>query len=69
MIDKTAPRRLSKPRIASMITIDLVALLIGLYLFSWFRSRDLDAAILALVSSLVFAGFFNLVIVLVSLKP
>jgi hypothetical protein len=69
MIDPTAPRRLSKPQIASMIAIDLVALLIGLYLFSWLRSRDLDAAILALVSSLVFGGFFNLVIVLVSLKP
>lgn len=52
-----------------MIAIDLVALLIGLYLFSWLRSRDLDAAILAFVSSLVFGGFFNLVIVLVSLKP
>lgn len=69
MIDPTAPRRLSKPRIVAMIAIDLVALLVGLYLFSWLRSRDLDAAILALVSSLVFGGFFNLVIVLVSLKP
>jgi hypothetical protein len=66
---EAAPPRLSKARIALMIAIDLVALAIGLWLFSWLRSRDFDAAILALVSSLVFAGFFNLVIVLVSLKP
>ena len=69
MIETKPPRRLSKLGVASMIAIDLLAIGIGLFLFSWFQSRDPEAAILALVSPLVFAGFFNLVIVLVSLKP
>ncbi len=69
MTDTTTPRRLSKPRIALMVVIDVVALALGIGLFLWLQPRDPDAAIIALISPLVFGAFFNLVIVLVSLKP
>ena len=69
MIDTKNPRRLSKPQIALMIVIDAVALAIGVGLFLWLKPRDLDAAIIGFISPLVFGAFFNLVIVLVSLKP
>jgi hypothetical protein len=69
MTESPAPRRLSKPRIALMVVIDLlaVALAIGLYIF--LQPRDPDAALMGVIAPLVFGGFFNLVIVLVSLKP
>ena len=69
MTETDAPRRISKPRIALMIAIDVVALILGASLYVWLKPRDGDAAILALISPLVFGGFFNLVIALVSLKP
>ena len=69
MTDTTTPRRLSKPRIALMVVIDVVALALGIGLFLWLQPRDADAAIIALIAPLVFGAFFNLVIVLVSLKP
>jgi hypothetical protein len=69
MTDASPKRRLSKPRIALMVAIDVVALAIGLALFVWLQPKDINAAVGALVSALVFGGFFNLVIVLVSLKP
>ena len=65
----TTPRRLSKGQIGAMIAIDALALGLGLSLFFWLNSRDSTAALMALISTVVFAGFFNLVIVLVSLKP
>lgn len=52
-----------------MIAIDVVAVAIGVGLYLWLEPRDADAALLGLVSPLVFGGFFNLVIALVSLKP
>jgi hypothetical protein len=69
MTESPAPRRLSKPRIALMVVIDLlaIALAIGLYIF--LQPRDPDAALMGVIAPLVFGGFFNLVIVLVSLKP
>jgi hypothetical protein len=69
MTESPAPRRLSKPRIALMVVIDViaVALAIGLYIF--LQPRDPDAALMGVIAPLVFGGFFNLVIVLVSLKP
>lgn len=69
MTESPAPRRLSKPRIALMVVIDIiaVALAIGLYIF--LQPRDPDAALMGVIAPLVFGGFFNLVIVLVSLKP
>lgn len=69
MTDHPSPRRISKPRIALMILIDTVAVAIAVFLFLWLRPRDPDAAIMGLIAPLVFGGFFNLVIVLVSLKP
>ncbi|MEO8361132.1 MAG: hypothetical protein ABI672_13965 [Vicinamibacteria bacterium] len=69
MTPPQAPRRISKPRIALMIAIDVVAIGIGIGLYLWLKPRDPDAAILGLVSPLVFGGFFNLMIALVSLKP
>ena len=63
------PRRLPKSRIIVMVVIDVVALVIGVWLFLWLQPRDQDAAVLGLISSLVIGGFFNLVIALVSLKP
>ena len=65
----TTPRRLSKGQIGAMIAIDALALVLGLSLFFWLNSRDSTAALMALISTVVFAVFFNLVIVLVSLKP
>lgn len=64
-----APRRLSRGRIALMVAIDVVALAIAIGLFLWLQPRDTDAALMGLIAPLVFGGFFNLVIVLVSLKP
>ena len=69
MIESTPPRRISKPRIALMIVIDLVAVAIAVALYTWLEPRDADAAVLGAVSPIFFAGFFNLVIALVSLKP
>lgn len=69
MTDTQTPRRLSKPRIALMVVIDVVALAMAVGLFVWLKPRDADAAIIALIAPLVFGAFFNLVIVLVSLKP
>lgn len=63
------PRRLSKGQIALMLLIDGIALAIGLFLFFWLREKDATAALMGLIAPLVFGGFFNLVIVLVSLKP
>ena len=65
----TTPRRISKPRIALMIVIDLLAVAIAVGLYMFLESRDMDAALMGVIASLVFAAFFNLVIVLVSLKP
>jgi len=69
MTETPPKRRLSKGQIALMILIDTVALAIALFLYLWLRPKDPQAAIMALVAPLVFGGFFNLVIVLVSLKP
>ena len=69
MSETTTPRRISKPRIALMIVIDLAALATAAGLYMFLESRDMDAALMGVVASLVFAAFFNLVIVLVSLKP
>lgn len=69
MTETPPKRRLSKGQIALMIAIDVVALVTALSLFFWLRPKDADAALLALIAPLVFGGFFNLVIVLVSLKP
>ena len=69
MTGAPAKRRLSKGQIALMILIDTVAVAIGVSLFLWLQPRDSEAAIMALIAPLVFGGFFNLVIVLVSLKP
>jgi len=63
------PRAISKPRIILMIAIDLVAVALAIGLYVWLNPLDPNAAVLAAISSLVFAAFFNLVIVLVSLKP
>ncbi len=63
------PRRLPRSRIILMVAIDLVALAIGIALYIWFKPLDQDAATLGLVAALVFGGFFNLVIALVTLKP
>ena len=65
----STPRWISKPRIALMVVIDLVALVIAASLYMFLESRDMDAALMGVIASLVFAAFFNLVIVLVSLKP
>ena len=51
------------------MVIDLVALVIAASLYMFLESRDMDAALMGVIASLVFAAFFNLVIVLVSLKP
>ncbi len=52
-----------------MIVIDLLAVAIAVALYMFLESRDMDAALMGVIASLVFAAFFNLVIVLVSLKP
>lgn len=69
MSEATTPRRISRPRIALMIVIDLLAVAIATGLYMFLESRDMDAALMGVIASLVFAAFFNLVIVLVSLKP
>lgn len=69
MTDPQKPRRISKPRIALMIAIDVVAVLVAVGLYIFLKPHDADAALLGLISPLVFGGFFNLVIALVSLKP
>jgi hypothetical protein len=62
-------RKLSRGQIALMIAIDVVALIVGIGLYLFFQKHDPGAAIFALAAPLVFGGFFNLVIVLVTLKP
>jgi hypothetical protein len=69
MTETTPPRRISKPRIALMIVIDVVAVAAALGLYLWLQPRDPDAAIMGVIAPLVFGAFFNLVIALVSLKP
>jgi hypothetical protein len=69
VMNDTVPRRISKPRLFLMVVIDLVAITLAVGLYLWLAPRDMNAAVIAAVSSLVFGAFFNLVIVLVSLKP
>jgi hypothetical protein len=69
MTHSTPPPRISRPRIALMIVIDVVGVVLAVGLYLWMKPRDSDAAILGAISPLVFAAFFNLVIALVSLKP
>jgi len=69
MNDTGTPRRISKPRIVLMIVIDVIAVVLAIGFYRWLLPLDPDAAVLAAVSPLVFGGFFNLVIALVSLKP
>jgi len=69
MNDSSTTRSISRPRIALMIAIDVVAVAIAVALYLWLKPRDADAAVLGAISPLVFGAFFNLVIVLVSLKP
>ena len=69
MTEAAPARRISKPRIALMIAIDVVAVALGVAAYLWLKPRDPDAAVLGLISPLVIGGFFNLVIALVSLKP
>ena len=69
MTETAPPRRISKPRIALMVVIDVIAVAMAVGLFMFLQPRDPDAAIMGLIAPLVFGGFFNLVIVLVSLKP
>lgn len=69
MSENELPRRLSKGRIALMVVIDVIGVALALGLFLFLQPRDPDAALMGLIAPLVFAGFFNLVIVLVSLKP
>ncbi len=69
MTNTKPPRRLSKPQIALMVVIDVVALATAVCLFLWLKPKDADAALIAFIAPLVFGAFFNLVIVLVSLKP
>lgn len=69
MTHTTPPRKISRPRIALMIMIDVIAVVIAVVLYLWLKPRDADAAVLGAISALVFGAFFNLVIALVSLKP
>jgi membrane protein YdbS with pleckstrin-like domain len=69
MTETNTPRRISKPRLALMIAIDVVAVAVAVGLYMFLESRDPDAALMGLIAPLVFGAFFNLVIVLVSLKP
>lgn len=69
MTHTTPPRKISRPRIALMIMIDVIAVVIAVVLYLWLKPRDADAAVLGAISPLVFGAFFNLVIALVSLKP
>jgi hypothetical protein len=68
-MNDTVPRRISNARVFLMIVIDLVAIALAVGLYLWLGPRDMNAAVIAAVSCLVFGAFFNLVIVLVSLKP
>jgi hypothetical protein len=68
-MNDTAPRRIPKARVFLMVVIDLVAIALAVGLYLWLGPRDSNAAVIAAVSCLVFGAFFNLVIVLVSLKP
>ena len=69
MTDTPKPRTIPKSRIVLMVAIDVVAVALAIGLYVWLKPLDPNAAVLAAVSPLVFGGFFNLVIVLVSLKP
>lgn len=69
MTDTENPRRISRPRIIAMVAIDVVAIAVAIGLYLWLLPRDADAAVLGAIAPLVFGAFFNLVIVLVSLKP
>jgi len=52
-----------------MVVIDVVAVATAVGLYMFLESRDPDAALMGVIAPLVFGAFFNLVIVLVSLKP
>lgn len=52
-----------------MVVVDILALIFGVVLFIWLQPKDINAAFLALISCVVLGGFFDLVVVLVSLKP
>ncbi len=69
MTDTLNPRRISRARIILMVAIDVVAIAIAIGLYLWLLPRDADAAVLGAIAPLVFGAFFNLVIILVSLKP
>ncbi len=69
MTETSPPRRISRPQVALMVVIDIFAVAIAMGLYLWLQPRDPNAAIMGLIAPLVFGGFFNLVIVLVSLKP
>ena len=69
MTSPTANRKLTRGRKALMIVIDVIGLVAGVALFFFFEKHDPGISLFAFAAPLVFAGFFNLVIVLVSLKP
>ena len=69
MTGNAPPKRLTKGQIALMVAIDVIALAIAVPLYLFFARNDPGAAGFAFVAPLVFGGFFNLVIALVSLKP
>jgi len=69
MNDSAPARRISGPRIALMIAIDIAAVAIAIAVYLWMKPHDPDAAVLGAIAPVVFGAFFNLVIVLVSLKP
>ena len=69
MTGNAPPKRLTKGQIALMVAIDVVALAIAVPLYLFFAKNDPGASLFALAAPLVFGGFFNLVIALVSLKP
>lgn len=60
---------LPRSRLILIAVIDAAAVVLGVGLWWWLRERDSQAALIALVSCVVFGGFFNLVIILVSKKP
>jgi len=69
MTGNPQPKRLTRGQIALMIAIDIVAVAIAIPLYLFFAKNDPGASLFALAAPLVFGGFFNLVIALVSLKP
>ncbi len=69
MPETSTPPRISRPRLALMVVIDVVAVATAVGLYMFLESRDPDAALMGVIAPLVFGAFFNLVIVLVSLKP